>query len=175
TSLYDGTARGWAMLGLMTFGALLVLIGFVVVLGKGKTAAGWAEVIFGLILIAIPFLITGQKRRAIRLQEAKVRKEREEREQRDRELLAAYTTSLEKLRDDPSPAALDLVRRENEKLDMPYAVWADTAIGTVLYVGFSTLAKVGAARAAEVAALMDQSSDAAGLIAEDAQAVKNAL
>src|SRR6185295_5055867 len=163
TSLYDGTARGWAMLGLMTFGALLVLIGFVVVLGKGKTAAGWAEVIFGLILIAIP------------LQEAKVRKEREEREQRDRELLAAYTTSLEKLRDDPSPAALDLVRRENEKLDMPYAVWADTAIGTVLYVGFSTLAKVGAARAAEVAALMDQSSDAAGLIAEDAQAVKNAL
>ncbi len=58
---------------------------------------------------------------------------------------------------------------------MPYSLWADVAIGTVLQVGFSTLARVGPERAADVAKLMDRSSEAAGLIAEDALAVKHAL
>jgi hypothetical protein len=172
-SLIDGTPRGWGMLGMMIFGALLVFVGLATVANKG--AQGWIEVLIGLALIAAPIIMTSAKRRTIRLQEEKIRKERQERDERDRQLLAAYTTSLEKLRDDPSDANLKFVQRENEKLDLPYAVWADTAIGTVLYVGFSTLAKVGPERAAEVADLMDRSSDAAGLIAEDARGVKQAL
>ena len=172
-SLVDGTGRGWAFLGLMIFGALMLLVGFAVLSSKGKQ--GWVEVIFGLILIAIPLVMTSQKRRVIRQRELQVRREREERDARNRELLGAYTSSLDKLRDDPSDANLQQVLRENEKLDLPYAIWADTAIGTVLYVGFSTLARVGAERAGEVATLMDRSSEAAGLIAEDALAVKRAL
>jgi hypothetical protein len=172
-SLIDGTPRGWGMLAMMIVGALFLLFGFAVVANKGPQ--GWILVVLGLALIATPIVLTSAKRRTIRMQEEKIRKERQERDERDRQLLAAYTTSLEKLRDDPSDEMLKFVQRENEKLDLAYAVWADTAIGTVLYVGFSTLAKVGPERAAEVADLMDRSSDAAGLIAEDARGVKHAL
>lgn len=172
-SLIDGTLRGWGMLAMMIVGALFMLFGFAVVANKGSQ--GWILVLLGLAMIAIPIVLTSAKRRSIRIQEDKIRKERHERDERDRQLLAAYTTSLEKLRDDPSDETLKYVQRENEKLDLPYAVWADTAIGSVLYVGFSTLGKVGPERAAEVAELMDRSSDAAGLIAEDARGVKHAL
>jgi hypothetical protein len=172
-SLMDGTRRSYVMLGLLGIGGIFLLIGFAV-LAQGRKA-GWVEVILGLILIAIPVVLIGAKRRAVRQIEDRTRREREERDARNRELLAAYTTALERLREDPSDAALAQVLAENEKLDLPYAVWADTAIGTVLHVGFSTLARVGPERAAEVAALMDRSSDAAGLIAEDASAVKHAL
>jgi hypothetical protein len=172
-SLIDGTGRGKAMLAMIAIGGLFVLLALS--LFAQKRSSGVGPLLLGLILIAIPIVLTSAKRRSIKLQEQKIRKERQERDERDRQLLAAYTTSLEKLRDDPSEATLQFVQRENEKLDLPYAVWADTAIGTVLYVGFSTLAKVGPERAAEVAALMDRASDAAGLIAEDARGVKHAL
>jgi len=172
-SLMDGTRRSYAMLGLLAFGGILLLIGFAV-LAQGRKA-GWVEVIFGLILIAVPIVLIGAKRRVVRQAEDQTRQEHEERDARNRELLAAYTTALERLREDPNDATLAQVLAENEKLNLPYAVWADTAIGTVLHVGFSTLARVGPERAAEVAALMDRSSDAAGLIAEDASAVKHAL
>jgi hypothetical protein len=172
-SLIDGTPRGWGMLAMMIVGAVFVLFGIAVIANKGPQ--GWIPVLLGLALIAAPIVLTSAKRRSIRMQEEKIRKERQERDERDRQLLAAYATSLDKLRDDPSGETLKFVQRENEKLDLPYAVWADTAIGTVLYVGFSTLAKVGPERAAEVADLMDRASDAAGLIAEDARGVKHAL
>ena len=160
-------------LGLLGAGALFLLLGLLTLASKGR--AGWVWIILALILLAIPVVTTALKRRSVIGAEQRKQKEREERDARNRELLAVYTTSLERLREDPSDEALAQVLAENEKLDLPYAVWADTAIGTVLYVGFSTLAKVGPERAAEVAALMDRSSDAAGLIAEDAKAVKHAL
>jgi hypothetical protein len=173
SSLVDGTKKGWVMLGAMAVGTLLILIGLAVV-ANGQ-AVGWLEVILGLAIAGTPIVMTSAQRRQIRQHEERKRRERAERDARDRELLTAYTTSLERLREDPSPETLVQVQRENEKLDLPYAVWADTAIGTVLYVGFSTLARVGPERSAEVADLMDRSSDAAGLIAEDALAVKLAL
>lgn len=154
-------------------GALFIFLGLAT-LANGKPA-GWVWIILGLILIGIPMVITFQKRRAVRLAEERIRREREERDKRNAELLAAYTSALERLREDPSDQNLALVMAENEKLDLPYAVWADTAIGTVLHVGFSALARVGPDRAAEVAALMDRASEAAGLMAEDARAVKHAL
>ena len=173
SSIFDGTPRGWGMLAAMIVGALFILFGLAVVANKG--GQGWVLVILGLILVAIPIVITGQKRRAVRQREERNRREREEREARNRELLSAFAAALERLREDPTDAALAEVLRENEKLDLPYAVWADTAIGTVLHVGFSTLARVGPERAAEVAALMDRASAAAGLIHEDARGVKHAI
>ena len=172
-SVHDGTSRGWINLGIMAFGALIFLLGFANVLNHNR--AGWALVILGVIIAAVPIAITGTKRRAIRVHEERQRREREERDTRNAELLANYSKTLEQLREDPSDATLAYVQSENEKLDLPYAIWADTAIGSVLHVGFSTLAKVGPQRAAEVAQLMDRASDAAGLIEEDARAVKHAL
>ncbi|HYO74931.1 MAG TPA: hypothetical protein VE010_00595 [Thermoanaerobaculia bacterium] len=173
STLMDGTSRGWLMLAMMIFGALFALLGVANVANGNR--AGWVLVFIGLVIAAVPIALTGQKRRSVRQLEERKRKEREERDKRNAELLSVYTNALERLRDDPSDASLANVKRENEKLDLPYAVWADAAIGTVLYVGFSTLAKVGPERAAEVAALMDRSSEAAGLIAEDAIGVKHAL
>jgi hypothetical protein len=171
-NVFDGTKRGRTAMILMAAGALLVLWGLAV-LSKG--GPGWFLMIVGLVLIGFPIFTAAQKRRAARQHDDRIRKEREERDARNRELLSAYTTALEQLRENPNDEALARVQRENEKLDLPYSIWADTAIGTVLHVGFSTLARVGADRAAEVAALMDRSSDAAGLIAEDALAVKQAV
>jgi len=171
SSIFKGP-NGRMMLGLIAGGILLMLWGLAVL---SKTSGGVFLIILGLILLAIPIVTTAQKRRVVRQHDERIRKEREERDARNRELLSAYTTALEHLRDDPSDEALQHVLRENEKLDLPYSVWADTAIGTVLHVGFSTLARIGAGGAAEIAALMDRASDAAGLIAEDALAVKQAV
>src|SRR5215213_9414845 len=93
-------------LGLMGAGALLLLLGFAVLASKG--GAGWIWIILGLILVAIPLVTTALKRRVVIQAEAHKQKEREERDTRNRELLGAYTTSLEKLREDPSDAALAL-------------------------------------------------------------------
>ena len=173
TTLVDGTPRGWAFVGMMAFGVLMILIGFSVLISKG--GAGWIEVIFGLLLIGTPIVLTAQKRRTVHEQEERRRKERAERDERDRGLLAAYAASLDRLRDNPDDAALDTVRREREKLDMPYAIWGDAARSTVLQVGFNALAQRGAGASAEIAALMDRASSAAGLIAEDAVGVKRIL
>ena len=173
SSLFDGTRRGWIMVGMVVLGLVITLMGCAV--AKNNGAPGYIEMLLGLGLAGTPLFITFQKRRHIRGEEERARREREERDKRNAELLAAYTNALEQLREHPDDETLNLVLRENEKLDMPYAVWADTAIGTVLYVGFSTLAKLGHERAKEVATLMDRASDAAGLIAEDALAVKHAL
>lgn len=172
TTLGERGKLNYILLGL---GALFLLLGLAVLASDKPRGAAMFWIVLAVICIAIPLVTTFTKRRAYRVAEERKSRERIERDQRNAELLANYTDSLEKLRDDPSDATLAHVLGENEKLDLPYAVWADTAIGTVLHVGFSTLAKVGPQRAAEVAALMDRASDAAGLIAEDAKAVKQAL
>ncbi|HUR79311.1 MAG TPA: hypothetical protein VM733_01000 [Thermoanaerobaculia bacterium] len=170
TTLAEGGTKNYALLGV---GALLLLLGLATIAGGKPAGVVW--ILGALIALAIPIVTTWTKRRSVRMAEQRKSQERIERDQRNAEMLSAYTTSLEQLREDPNDAALARVMAENEKLDLPYAVWADNAIGTVLHVGFSTLAKVGPQRAAEVAALMDRASDAAGLIAEDAKAVKQAL
>ena len=171
STLFDGTTQGWIFLGLMILGALLVLMGLAVMI-KG-TPAGWVEVIFGLILIGAPVVLTANKRRLIKEQERRNRAEREERDTRNREFLAGYSDALDQLRADPTDDALHHVRVEREKLDMPYAMWRNTARGTVLFVGFDALEKIGPQHAKDIADLIGvRASDAAGLIQEDAIGVK---
>jgi hypothetical protein len=158
---------------MIVFGFLLALLGFsVIARGSG---AGWVEVIFGLILIGAPVVMTAQKRRTIREQEQRRQKEHAERDERDRQLLAAYSAALDRLRDNPDDEALKLVRLEREKLDSPYAIWGDAARATVLQVGFNSLAKRGPEASPDIAALMDRASSAAGLVDEDTSGVKQML
>jgi hypothetical protein len=172
TTLGEGGKLNFILLGV---GGLFLLLGLAVLASDKPRGAALFWLALAVIAIAIPLVTTWTKRRSLRMAEERKSRERVERDQRNAEMLANYTAALEQLREDPTDAALARVLAENEKLDLPYAVWADTAIGTVLHVGFSTLAKVGPQRAAEVAQLMDRASDAAGLIAEDAKAVKHAL
>jgi hypothetical protein len=152
---------------------LLLLIGVSVLVSKGS--AGWVEIILGLGLIIAPLFMTAQKRRVIHAAEEKRRAERAEQEARDREMLAEYAAALDRLREKPDSASLDVLRREREKLDLPYAIWGDAARSTILQVGFNELARLGAEKSPEIAALMDRGSAAAGLIAADVTGVKHSL
>lgn len=172
-SVVDGTPRGWGFVAMMIFGALLILLGFAnVINGNG---AGWMLVILGLGIGVTPLLLTANKRRIVRAEQTRREKEHAEQYARDQQLVAAYAASLDALRDNVNDETLASVRREREKLDLPYSIWGDAARSTVLQVGFKELASVGTARSAEVAALMDRASSAAGLVQEDAAGVKYAL
>jgi len=169
----DGTPRGWGFLALMIFGALFVILGVGVLANKGPQ--GWVEVILGIIMIAVPIVLTAQRRKQIREQEERERVEREATEKRNREMLAAYSSALERARREPSAAAFDELRRERAALTLPYDIWRHVARQTILQIGFEALAQFSPSGAAEVAKRMDDASEAAGLTDEDRVEVKRDL
>src|SRR5882724_1123705 len=88
----DGSPRGYGFLALMIIGIIFALLGFAVVARKG--AQGWVEVIIGVFCIAIPIVMTAQRRRQIVEQENRERADREALEKRNRELLTWYMNAL---------------------------------------------------------------------------------
>ncbi|HKO59061.1 MAG TPA: hypothetical protein VJ276_24555 [Thermoanaerobaculia bacterium] len=173
SSLRPDSARGWGFIGLIAIGALLLLAGASLLLQHRPQ--GWIEVILGLILIAIPIVLTAQQRRVIRAQEERERAEHEERDRKHREILAAYAAALEEVRRGPTEEALNRVAQERKSLDLPYRVWAPAARDTVLQIGFETLGREGVARAPEVTRLMDRVAYATGLSSDDAFDVRSQL
>jgi hypothetical protein len=170
-SVLDGTSRGYGFLAMLVFGAILVLLGFAVIGRKGPQ--GWVEVILGIILIAVPLVLTAQRRKQIREQEEKERAAREAEEARNRQMLSAYTAALDRLTRDKDEAAIDEVRRERAALTLPYEIWSAAAKRAVLGLGFDHLARVGTARAREVSDWMSRASQAAGLSAADEVGTKH--
>jgi hypothetical protein len=160
-SVYDGTGRGYAFLGMTIFGALLLLLGIANV-AKGQ-GVGWVIVLFGAILIAVPFLLTANVRRKIREEEERDRATRAAEEERNRAVLAAYIEALENLRKDPNDDTLDAVAAERQQLDVPYEIWSGYARTTVLHLGFELLHRLGPPRAAEMNDLVSRAARAAGL------------
>lgn len=169
-SLNDKTPRGYGFLAMIALGALLVLLGFLVVARKG--GQGFVEVVLGIILITVPIVMTAQRRKQLREEEEKKRAEREALEARHRQMLASYTAALERLRRERSDDAVEALARERHALELPYEIWSSAARQTVLRAGFETLASLGPAGAAQVAALMNRTSEAAGLSSEDAADVR---
>jgi hypothetical protein len=117
----DGTPRSYGLLALMVFGALLLLLGFGVVVRKG--AQGWIEVILGAAMIATPIVLTAQKRNKLREQEERERVEREAAEKNNREMLVAYTGALERARLQLDDATFAHLERERQALTLPYEIW----------------------------------------------------
>ncbi len=169
----DRPSRTYGFLALMFFGFLLVLVGFAVIGRKGPQ--GWAEVILGVGMIATPIVLTAQKRRKLREQEAREREEREVTEKRNRDLLAAYTTALDGARTERGDEAFATLEREREALILPYDIWAAAARRAVLLIGFDELAKRGPGASKEIAQTMDRAARAAGLTPEDQTAAKRDL
>jgi hypothetical protein len=163
----DGTPRGYAFLALMLFGPLFALLGLAVIVRKG--AQGWIEVILGLIMVAIPVIMTAQHRKQIRQQEERQRSEREATEARNRQMLVAYMAALERARTQGDDSALAELARESEALTLPYDLWAPAARRTALLIAFDALAHREIAATNDVANAVTR---AAGLTAEDAMAVK---
>ena len=166
----DGTPRSYGLLASMAFGVLFVLLGFAVVARKGPQ--GWVEVILGSIAIAVPIVMTAQKRKKIREQEERERAEREAIEKRNRETLAAYTAALDRVREARDEASIAQLQREREALTIPMEIWSGAARRTVLLIAFDELDKRGPSGAGEIADLIDRASAASGLTAEDAKEIK---
>lgn len=160
-SVFDGTTRGWAFLGMCIFGALLLLLGFANIANDNK--AGWALVIIGLILAIIPFVLTAQVRRKLREEEEREKAKREEEEERNRAVLASYIKALEDLRANPNDDTLDTTASERQQLDVPYEIWSGYARTNVLAIAFEMLARVGASRTSEINDMVSRAARAAGL------------
>lgn len=171
-SVFDGTARGWAFVGMMVFGVLLILLGFGVIANTDNNAVGVIEIILGLILIGVPIVITAQARRQIKVREDAERAAREKEHAGHQEILAAYSAALERVRHDPSEANLAAVGRERDRIDLPYRIWSPVARATVLHIGFQALEKHGPAGASQVNDLMSRAAHSTGLNPADELRVK---
>ena len=169
----DKPSRAYGFIALMAFGFLFMLLGFAVIGRKGSQ--GWFEVILGLAMIAAPIVLTARKRRKIREQEERQRAEREAIDKKNRELLASYTAVLEQARKERSQKAFARLAQKREALTVPYEIWAPVARRTVLLIGFDELARRGPIATADITRLMDRAASAAGLSAEDQNAVKRDL
>jgi hypothetical protein len=169
----DGTPRGYAFLGLGAFGALLILLGLSVLIRKGPQ--GWVEIILGAICIAIPIVMTAQKRRQIRDKEERERAEREAAVGRNQELLSWYTKALEHLLVNHGEEGLIAIRGERQSLDLAYDIWAPAAKRVLLQIGFEELSQRGVAESAAISQLLSDAGEAAGLTAEDIRSAKHDL
>lgn len=165
-------AKGWAVLALLPVGFIVLLLGLAVLIKQG--AVGIVEIILGLALMAVPVVITAQRRKKIREEEARRRAELAAAEQRNREMLGTYLTALENLRNDRSDAAIAAIERERGALELPYDVWAPVARRIILQLGFDELA-AGKRSTADIGRLLDRASNAAGLSREDAIGIKHDL
>ena len=167
TPFLSSLKRHLGFVALMAFGILFVLLGVAVLARKG--AQGWVEIILGLAMIGTPIALTAREREAIRQQEERERAEREAVDKRNRELLANYTTALDRVRRERTPDALETLTHEREALTLPDEIWVPAARRTALLIGFEELAK---REPAEAAKIVDDVARAAGLTADDAKAIK---
>jgi len=144
-------------------GVVFVLLGFAVIGRKGPQ--GWVEVILGLAMIGAPIALTARERKELREKEERERAEREAVEKRNRELLAAYTGALERVRRERTPEALAALARERAALTLPDEIWVPAARRTALLIGFEELSKGSTA-------VIDDVGRAAGLTDADIAAIK---
>ena len=158
--------RTYGFFALLIFGFIFVLLGLAVIGTKGPQ--GWVEVILGLAMIATPITLTAQERKKIREEEERARAEREAIEKRNREMLAAYTTALEKARNERNEQAFAELERERKALTLPYEIWGPAARRTVLLIGFDELSK----DLRNVAEAMHRVGDAAGVTVAEQNDVK---
>jgi hypothetical protein len=171
-SVFDGTARGWLFVGLMIFGALLIVLGLGVIANTDNNGVGIFEIILGLILIGVPIGITAQARRQIKVREDQERAAREQEHAGHQEILSAYSAALERVRNDPSEVNLAAVGRERDRIDLPYRIWSPVARSTVLHIGFQALEKYGPAGARQVNDIMSRAAHSTGLNPADELRVK---
>src|SRR5206468_2020528 len=155
-----GGALSWGALALLPIGILFFLLGLATLVTRGLPGLVW--IILGLICVGIPIVLTAQRRKKIREEEARQRAALAAAEQRNRDMLGTYLTALETLRTDRSDAAIAAIERERGALELPYEVWAPVARSIILQIGFDELAS-GKRSTADIGRLIDRATKAAGL------------
>lgn len=162
------TRSHYVMLG---FGALLLLLGAIVLL-KGKTAPGMVEIIIGAGLIATPFILSAKRRRELKAQEESERAGREAEETRNREMVGAFASRLETLRERNDAAALEAIRKERMERNIPYDAVAAMARDAVSSLAFRILTRFESLGPQGLASEIDAAIAAVGLSESDSSDVK---
>jgi hypothetical protein len=156
------------------FGGLFLLWGVLLLLRKNDPVA-WILIIAGVAMIGTPIFRTMKLRRELREQAEKERTAREEEERKRKEIVGAFSSSLEALRNDPGAATMQRVRRERETREIPYDAVAPLARDTALHIAFGILSRFQTLGADGVAREIDAVSDTVGLNDEDRRLVKRLL
>jgi len=143
TPFMTSLSENKAFLAIATVGTFIVLVGLVNLV-KANVGPGVLALIVVLIIAGIPMFLTAQTRGRIRAEEERKRVEREETENRKRQMLAGYTAALERVQNDRTEDAMQLL--VNEHPDLPYNLWSPSARRVVLLIGFDELAKRGDVR-----------------------------
>lgn len=167
------TGKEWGFLAMMIFGALLVISGLAV-LGKSRPA-GIVEIILGLILIGTPIALNMKKARDRRMQLEREQAQRDSAAARDREMIASFVDSLERLKETHGPAELRAIGEERDALDVPYVVISPYARATVLRLGFDAVSRFSELGNEGIAREVDAAADAVRLSADDRRQVKAQL
>ena len=156
---------------MLAVGALLLLLGTTVLL-RGKTGPGVVELILGAGLIATPFILSAKKRAELKAQEERDRAEREAQEARNREMVGAFASRLQTLRERNDPATLEAIRKERIERNIPYDAVASMARDAVTRLAFRTLSRFESLGATGLAAEIDAAIAAVGLSEVDSRELK---
>lgn len=161
---------GWVSIG---FGALLILLGILVVANKGYKS-GYVEAVVGALLIALPFVVTAAKRAEMRRRIAKERAEREAEDARLREAAGGYTAAIERLRSARDESVLREIRASRQK-DLPPEVITRMGKPAVQRAGFEAMTRWEEEGAERVANAIRRAAEATGITPEDEAEVRLAV
>lgn len=162
---------GWVSIG---FGALLILLGALVVVNKGYYS-GYFEAAVGVALVVLPFVVGMEKRRRERQRREQERLAREAYEKQLRETAGAYIDRLNGLESGRDEAALAEIRKAREGKEIPYEHVSGAAKAAVLRAGFEALGRWDDLGGRGVAQVVSRVSDAVGLEDADRKNVSKAL
>ncbi|HVT45337.1 MAG TPA: hypothetical protein VMT00_13210 [Thermoanaerobaculia bacterium] len=168
-----GDLRRFIRPAIMVAGGLVLLLGISVVALKGPQ--GFLQIVLGIGLIAGPPLLTMKQRRAERARIDRERADHEAEERRKREIIGAIEGRLSALPSDHSPPALEALRAERERAEVPYELLAPGARRTALLVAYRLAARMGELGPEKVAAHLGEVIEALGLSADDAKSVRLTL
>lgn len=171
----ETVTSAWVTLGLTIAGAILILLGVLVLTLTENDTAGWIEIILGAALVAGPHLLAAKRRRDERVRLERERAEREEQLRAVREQVGEMSRLLDSITALPDEAELPRIAEERKKFDVSYEAMAPMARQAAMRAGFDGVARADTLGEREVGRRIDQLCSAVGLTHEDTRAVKQRI
>ncbi len=158
--------RGLPIVSIVTIsvGVVLILLGVLVLLLRND-AIGWIEVVLGVIIIVVPWLLSARKRRQARADALRREEERAAEEERRRELIGDYVHHLEQISFEADTEELERIREERTSREIPPEALLPVARDAVHRAGFGAIA--AGRSAGEVGSVIARIGDAVGLGGEE--------
>lgn len=165
----------WVTLGLTVVGAILILLGVLVIALTENDKAGWTEIILGVLLILAPHVIAAKRRRDDRIRLERERAAREEQQRSYREQVGELTRLLDSITTLPDTGEMAAIAEERKKFDVPYEAMSPLARQAAMRAGFEGISRADTLGDRDVGERIDQLCSAVGLNHDDTRAVKQRL